>query len=116
MKIFDRGFNQPAAQGDVLIMSVDSIPDMYKKTSSENGVHIITHSETGHHHTMDSKTVDFYQAANDPFTAFLEVFETTNLIHNRSNDTHETHAYPPGYYKISRQAEETPEGWERVAD
>lgn len=116
MKVFDRTCGKPAAQGDVLIMAVDWVPKGYEKTQPENNQHIITHSETGHHHTMKAKHVDFFQAANDPFTAYIVVKETTDLIHNRGHDTHETHRYPPGAYRISRQAEETPTGWERVAD
>lgn len=103
------------AQGDVLITPVNDIPDSLEKAESEKQ-HIITHSETGHHHVMDARTVDFFQAANDAFTAYIHVKEETDLIHLRSFDTHETLRFPPGKYRINRQGETTPRGWERVAD
>lgn len=103
------------AQGDVLITPADKIPAGYIKKSTE-GDHIITHSETGHHHVMSSKDVDFYQAANDPFVGFIEVKKSTELRHLRSFDTHKTLLFPPGIYRINRQGEETPRGWEKVAD
>ena len=103
------------AQGDVLITPVDNIPSGYVKKHSDDN-HIITHSETGHHHIMAAKDVDFYQAANDPFVGFIEVKKPTELKHLRGFDTHKTLLFPPGIYRINRQGEQTPRGWERVAD
>ena len=104
------------AQGDVLITPVDKIPNNYVKQKSESSDHIITHSETGHHHVMSAKDVDFYQAANDPFIGFIEAKKPAELKHLRSFDTHKTLLFPPGIYRVNRQVEETPRGWERVAD
>lgn len=95
-----------AAQGDVLFTRVDSIPsNAVKQEAEENGDHIITHSETGHHHVMASKGIDFYEAANDPFMMYLVVKEPTNLRHLRDTDTHETIQFLPGKYRVNRQRE-----------
>lgn len=104
------------AQGDILITPVDAVKDGYNKVLTEDEQHIITHSETGHHHVMSSKTVDLYQAANDPFIAYIVVKEETELKHLRNFDTHESFLFPKGTYRINRQGEQTPRGWERVAD
>lgn len=108
---------QQVAQGDVLITPVDSIPDGFEKATPEkDGNHIITHSETGHHHVMPAQSVDFFQAANNPFVAYINVREISALTHLRSFDTHQPIAFVPGIYRINRQREMTPRGWERVAD
>ena len=108
---------QQVAQGDVLITPVESVPEGFEKAKPEkDGSHIITHSETGHHHVMPSQTVEFYQAANDPFVAYINVKEISNLTHLRSFDTHKPISFVPGVYRINRQREMTPRGWERVAD
>jgi len=108
--------NNQAAQGDVLITSVSAIPDGFTKIAAAGGQHIITHSETGHHHVMAASSVDFYQAANDPLIAYIDVKIPAKMEHLRSFDTHKTLLFAPGMYRINRQAEESHEGWIRVAD
>ncbi len=110
-------FNQQAAQGDMLMTLVDMIPEQFTKQAPEsNDVHIVTHSETGHHHVVDSGYVDLYTAANDPLVSFLQVVKTTNLRHLREDDTHEDIELDPGIYRINRQREEEPGGHRLVQD
>lgn len=104
------------AQGDVLFTPVNEIPEGFSISKAEGVEHIITHSETGHHHVMDAATVDLYTNPNDEFEAFIAVKEPTELKHLRSFDTHESLLFPPGTYQVKRQGEQTPEGWARVAD
>lgn len=105
------------AQGDMLITPCDKIPDGFNKANPESdGVHILTHSETGHHHVMASTGVDFYQAANDSFVAYIDVKKETVLRHLREQVPHKTMLFPVGLFRINRQGEQTPKGWERVAD
>lgn len=102
MKVIDR----QAAQGDVLFTRIDALPEGVKAVKAEeNGEHIVTHSETGHHHVMDSEHVNLFEAANDPFVMYLVVDEPTNLRHLRDVDTHETINFPPGTYRVNRQRE-----------
>lgn len=111
-------FNVQAAQGDVLLMKVASVPDGCKKIEAVNGKYIIAHSETGHHHTVaEHPGVSFYQS-KDPMIAYLEVIDSveTTLEHERSFDTHEPLLLKGGTYEIRRQREYTPKGWRRVAD
>lgn len=128
---------EQVAQGDILISPFfGEIPLAYKamihklevthsviidkdeKTifNSPAEVHILAHSETGHHHVMSVKTVDFYQSANDPFVSYIDVKSPTELRHLRDFDTHKTIVFPIGKYRINRQGEQTPEGWKRVED
>lgn len=119
-----------AAQGDVLIIRTDAIPSNAHLVPRENGIIIVTHSETGHHHVIERPHgVDMYQDPEDPLQSWLNVHDhgcprdsTTGLpdivalVHKRSYDTHETLELSPGKYLVRRQREHTPEGWQRVQD
>lgn len=105
-----------AAQGDILIRRISEIPADAVKQDTENGHHVVAHSETGHHHTIADRGVQFYHAANDSMVMYLAVDNEADLIHNRSFDTHEPLRIGKGLYEIRRQREYTPEGWRRVAD
>lgn len=116
-------FNKYAAQGDVLIVRVESIPEgVALCPRDKNNAIIVTHSETGHHHVIERKRVSMYQDPKDPLTAWLEVHgeeglpNVAELIHKRSHHTHETLEIPTGKYMIRRQRQYTPKGWERVVD
>ena len=113
-----KSFNISAAQGDVLITRIDTLPKGLSETSSVGGKFIIAHSETGHHHTvMERPGVKFF-SGKDPMIAYLEVIDNVEvtLEHERSFDTHESLLLKGGTYEIRRQQEYTPEGWRRVAD
>lgn len=114
-------FQNVAAQGDVAFRRVDRLPDGVNEVPAEKGEVIVTHSETGHHHTMvldrDSETpnVRMYSGEN-PLLAWLEVNRPSVLEHKRSFDTHEPLLFSPGIYEVRRQREYTPEGYRQVQD
>lgn len=110
-----------AAQGDVMLVRVSQIPAEARETPREDGVVVVTHSETGHDHVIERPGVTMYEG-DDPLVAWLEVHgeeslpDVAELVHRRSYDTHETLELPVGRYEIRRQREYTPEGWRRVVD
>ncbi len=114
-------FKNRAAQGDLMIRRIDKLPSGLVKATSENGFHLVAHSETGHNHVIaDRPNVALY-TTGDPMISYLEVIEATDatetlLEHLRSFDTHETIKIPAGIFEIRRQREYTPEGWRRVED
>ncbi len=109
-------FENQGAQGDILIRRIDTMPTDVVAQEPIEGRHIVAHSETGHHHTLDSTGANFYRAANDPMIMYLVVDDEVDLIHNRSFDTHKTLRIPAGTFEIRRQREYTPEGWRMVED
>ena len=116
-----RNFKNQAAQGDLLIRRVNSIPNTAKLSIAENGVYVVAHSETGHHHVVKETTRVKLYDTNDPLVSYLEVIEATDasevlIEHLRSYDTHESLCVPIGLFEIRRQREYTPKGWRRVAD
>lgn len=111
-------FKNQAAQGDMLIRRIDSLPENAKVICPENGEYILAHSETGHNHAVKAQGgITFYANDNDPFIAYLVVDNTTAYVeHQRKFDTHEKIKIDGGIYEIRRQREYTPEGFRRAAD
>lgn len=107
---------RPSFQGDLCIYRVVSIPDNVTPATPENGAYVVAHSETGHHHIVKERGAQLLIDKTNAFIAYLDVAEPTTLEHLRSFDTHETLLLPPGLYKVHRQRQATPEGWERAAD
>ena len=110
-------FKKMAAQGDLLIVKIDKLPDGLKSVKAEDGLFVVAHSETGHNHVIDAtKTKAFELKKPDIYQMFLQVDEPTPINHLRSFDTHEPILVGPGIYRIARQREYTPEGYRRAAD
>ena len=115
---------RPAFQGDVMLVRINDqeLPTGLVAVSPEGGHLIVTHSETGHHHTIDvvdrAAPVEMYRLPEEIYEAFLVVSgdRPAVLEHRRPFDTHEPLALPPGVYRVRRQREYTPEGYRRAAD
>lgn len=109
-------FENVCAQGDILIRKIDKLPDGVVEVAPENGVVIVTHSETGHHHVMEAPKVKMYQLPDSIMDCLLVVDQPAALEHLRAHDTHEPIMFQPGNYHVRRQREYTPEGLRRVED
>ena len=109
-------FKKCAAQGDLMFIRIDKLPEDAVLVKATNGKYVASHSETGHAHIIrECEGVEFYHAANDNMTAYLVVHHNKAYIeHLRDFDTHEPIKFDKGIFKIRRQREYTPEGW-RVA-
>ena len=108
-------FNNMAAQGDVLIRRVESIPGGATRVTGRGPV-VIAHSETGHHHSFDAGGNVWLYSTPDQMVSYLEVKKPAVLKHRRDFDTHEEILFDAGVYEIRRQREWSPEGWRRVED
>lgn len=115
-------FEKQAAQGDMLFIRLPddwTPPENAEEVKPENGVYIVGHSETGHHHVIDrqsTKSTTMYRLPDSIYDCFLKVEEQALVEHERPYDTHETIGLKPGNYHVKRQREYTPEGFRRVAD
>lgn len=115
-------FKKMAAQGDVVFRRIDDEKKVklgaLLPPDPITGNVIVTHSETGHHHTMTPKkpgAVKMY-ASGDVLVKYLEVEEATPVIHGRPYDTHEPIMLTKGLYEVRRQREGSPENWRIVQD
>jgi hypothetical protein len=115
------------AQGDILIMRVDSMPDGVKEVEADaQGRLVVAHSETGHHHYVNKAEAKFYADPKDEFTCYLTVEgEGAVINHARPFDTHEAVKLAPtvgdktgsqSVFMLRRQREHTPEGYRRIED
>lgn len=110
-------FNKMAAQGDVMFIKVDSIPNGLKKHAPENGKIIVTHSETGHHHVIDAGAAEMLIDETNEFIAYLKINKDCQIDHLRDHHTHESIAFNAGdLIEVRRQREYTPEGLRRAQD
>lgn len=105
------------AQGDILIVRVEAIPQGIPEVPPDGNRHVVAHSETGHHHTVEANGVVRYEGPGDPFTCYLQVTDAfADLVHNRPHDTHDPLRLATGTYMVRRQREYVPEGHRMVAD
>lgn len=106
------------AQGDITLKQHWKIPEGLKKQDAEDGLLILAHSETGHHHAIDySDMVDVYE--QDELVSFVHnrSDNVVELKHHRNFDTHKPLGIPAKtIVKVVRGREYSPEGWRRVAD
>jgi hypothetical protein len=109
------------AQGDVLFRRVERLPKGLTEVEPKSKRKVVAHSETGHHHVIDSAGVRMYQG-EDPLTCYLvlEGVDHADIVHHRPWDTHETLRLlgegGGGVFQVRRQREYTPQGWRRVED
>ena len=114
-----RTFKKIAAQGELRFVR---LPDNFKipkgatKIEPINGKIIVGHSETGHHHVMDSERTTMYRLPDSILDCLLVVEKPDELKHLRDFDTHEPLGFSPGTYKAVTAREYVPEGWRRSAD
>lgn len=122
-------FQHTAAQGDIIFVKLSETAhrDMISLRATpaqqmamqpvkpDNGVLVLAHSETGHHHVMTvdrmpdgSDTVEMYRLPDSIYDCFLVVKEPTALTHLRDFDTHEPILFEPGTYQAKRQREYVP--------
>lgn len=109
-------FKIQAAQGDMLITRIDTLPKGLKLSKSKNGTHVLAHSETGHNHIVKSRSADLLIDETNNFIAYLQVNEPCTVEHLRSFDTHKPIALDKGVYEIRRQREYTPQGFRMAQD
>lgn len=109
-------FKKQAAQGDLLITKISKLPEGLCAAKSENGKFIVAHSETGHHHTVLERNAQLLIDKTNEFIAHLKVDTATEIVHERSFDTHAPIKLDPGIYEIRRQREYTSQGFRKAQD
>ena len=113
-----------AAQGDCIFVKVKALPEGAKELPRKGPI-IVAHSETGHHHAVDSLHVKAFEVPGNSLVTYLRfdngVSEVggADVVHHRPWDTHEMIRLlgkPGDVWQVRRQREWTPEGWRRVED
>lgn len=104
-------------QGDVCFRRVSALPEGVVEKQVEGPI-VVAHSETGHHHAIEPGEAKLFEKLErDPMVCFLAIDgEHADVVHHRTNHTHETVRLLNGLWEVKRQREHTPEGWRQVQD
>lgn len=114
-------FIKTAAQGEISIRRVTSLPANVTPLAPEKGKFIIGHSETGHHHVMTLDRKQAFEATKAPEgmrILYANLEAAGELVHERGHDTHETISFEPGIYefRLGREYDPYAELARQVAD
>lgn len=97
---------QIVRHGEVILKPVSTLPNNVTLKESTNKA-IIAHSETGHHHVLQTKvkkSVKIYTTLDGE--TFVEVGDIAQLLHKKTGkNVHKTHTVAPGLYKINLKKE-----------
>lgn len=108
-----------------MFLRVSRLPGGVTECTRDNGRLVVAHSETQHHHAVDSLHARMYSDPKDPLVCYLQMdagcedIGGVDVVHHRAWDTHETLRLlgkPGDVWQVRRQREWTPEGWRRVED
>jgi hypothetical protein len=94
--------------GENLLLPIKSIP----KGAKSFKTYIVGHSESGHHHVLESKANFEVIDDKEKQELYLRLFEPAKLVHKKQFDAHKTLTVPAGMYRVIRKQEYNP--WEEV--
>lgn len=84
--------------GEVILKEVSSLPKE-AKLKTETKKHIVAHSETGHHHVLES--IDNYKVYTWNGETYIELGSVGTLFHEKTGkEVHTPHKVAPAVYKI----------------
>lgn len=88
--------------GEVILKPIGKIPSKAKLVENKESL-IVAHSETGHHHILETKVKDktLKLFKTDLGEMYLEVEDMAELWHQKTgSDIHTPHKIAPSAYKI----------------
>jgi len=108
--------NYAIRHGEVFLQPVTKVPN---GEVSEHNTFIVGHSETGHHHVLESKQ-KFTVTTDEIDKAFLYItlFEPGKLVHKKTVNRHNDLFVPAGTYRVINKKEYNPftQAMEKVWD
>ena len=108
------------AQGEITIIRVDALPNKkrMKKVKSENGRHIISHSENGHHHVLTRGEVFEDLAPPTGMKVLYALLDEPAELVQDAPVPHGKYSLPAGTYqfRIAREYDPFDEAMRQVID
>ena len=95
---------KPIRHGEIMLVPCDALPS--GKTASSTS-YIVGHSETGHHHVLESKS-EFEVLTTEDKDLYFRLFDPASLVHKKATDQHRTLTISPGIYKRYHDTEYNP--------
>lgn len=93
--------NKCIRHGEAMLVPINA-----KVTGNPHTSFVVAHSETGHHHVLQSKTPFTVSEKDEEF--IIELFEPAELVHLKTTDKHKTLPVAPGRYKVVYKNEYNP--------
>lgn len=93
--------NKCIRHGEAMLVPIDT-----KVKGKEYTSFIVAHSETGHHHVLESKAPFVVSETDKQFV--IELFAPAKLVHKKTTDKHKTLPVAPGKYKVVYKVEYNP--------
>lgn len=100
--------NKPIRHGEVLLFPVTKVPSSKGKTKKYMDF-IVGHSETGHHHVLESKHQYAVTVLGDD-SVFVQLAKPAKLSHKKTVNRHHDLVVDPGTYQVIRKREYDPFG------
>jgi hypothetical protein len=95
----------PIQHGEAMLVPVSVMPKgETRKVTSE----IVAHSETGHHHVVESATKFEVTGNVDKEDLYLRLFEPAKLVHKKTTQKHKTLDVAPGVWRVLWKTEYNP--------
>jgi len=91
--------------GEIFLQKVTELPKNAKV--SKHNSYIVGHSESGHHHVLESKTKFTVHEVSDAFN-YLVLDAPADLVHQKDVNTHATLTIDKGIYKVIKKQEYSP--------
>jgi hypothetical protein len=96
--------NMNYRHGEIVLKKVTKVGE--GKTSTVKS-YIVGHSETGHHHVLESTKP--YTVTKDKLgKLWLQLEAEAKLVHQKSHDVHNTLTIPAGIYEVGQKTEYNP--------
>ena len=89
---------QIVRHGEVILKPISSIPQN-AVLSKETKKYIVAHSETGHHHVLES--IDNYEVFTSNGETYIKLGTVGTLFHEKTGkDVHKAHTIQPSIYQV----------------
>ncbi|ABM16734.1 hypothetical protein [Mycolicibacterium vanbaalenii] len=95
---------EPVRQGEIILVPAPGAAQIGPREAAKR--YIVGHSESGHHHVLDSDHAFHVIVANDQL--LIELHDTARLVHQAQADRHQTLTVPPGTYRVLRKRQYNP--------
>jgi hypothetical protein len=101
-------------QGDVLLIPVESLPARLDPVARDEGRVVLAYGEvTGHAHAIEEQEAALFR---EPYGTAVFMRVLGNAAVAVTHDEHDTVMIPPGWYRVVRQREYSPEEIRDVED
>ncbi|MCP9276293.1 hypothetical protein [Mycolicibacterium arenosum] len=91
----------PIRHGEVMLVPVGSAPD---GTCERVTSCIVGHSESGHHHVLDSD-LEFATIVSASGTLYVDLDTPSRLLHRKDHEQHRELEVPAGTWRVVRKTE-----------